>query len=77
MVKYDSISGASVKSSVGEFVLEMNIFAASVLVIGMARRSFFRSEKKRFVDHVRTVVPAESSEKSEKVFPLAPKSLIN
>ena len=69
--------GAAVKRMDGDFVFLLKRRAERHLVRGAGLKPFLRSEKKRFVDQVRTVVPEGSSEKSEKVFPLAPRSLMN
>ena len=60
-----------------DLIFGENICAASDFVAGTGLRPFFQSEKKRFADHVRTVVLGGSSEKSEKLLPLLPKNFRN
>ena len=71
------LSGLAVISSAGDFIFWSKSLAERVFVIGIGLKPFLRSEKKRFVDQVRTVAPNGMSEKSEKVFPRATKSRIN
>ena len=75
--KNASLSGADVISSAGDFVFGSKSLAERDFVIGIGLKPFFKSEKNRFVDQVRTAAPNGSSEKSEKVFPRAPRSRMN